>query len=475
MQPFSLERFTVPLYKDENLFKKALDYASRFQPISQNEKDLLLHTKRSLLFDQGTPWTKKDSKEFDVTMGSYDGAEACELVGLYLLSQLQNLNIQVGLYRDDGLAVTNTTPKQAEKIKQEIAKIFKKHNLKITIEANKKIINYLDVTLDINNQTYRPYKKPNDTPLYVNTKSNHPPTVIRAIPKGIEKRLSNISSTNEIFEKAAPEYQEALEKSGHKTKLKYQEENKATSSNKEQRRKRGRNITWFNPPYNKNTKTNIGKEFLKLLDYHFPKGHKLHQICNRNTIKISYSCMPNMKNIIDATNRKKQSLQQEQPGGCNCRNKDDCPLENQCLKSNIVYQASVTTEHETQKYVGATETAFKTRFANHKLSFKHERYKNQTELSKYIWELKEKDTKYTIKWKILREAQAYSNISKRCNLCLTEKWIILCKPDWATLNSRAEMINSCRHQNKFFLDANSRGEKTYRKNCTQHMPSCGQG
>lgn len=61
----------------------------------------------------GNTWCKKRST-FDVTMGSFDGAETCELVGLYLLSQLQHLNIDVGLYRDDGLAVTKQRPRDVE-------------------------------------------------------------------------------------------------------------------------------------------------------------------------------------------------------------------------------------------------------------------------------------------------------------------------------------------------------------------------
>ena len=56
------------------------------------------------------------------TMGSFDGAETCELIGLYLLSQLQHLNINVGIYRDDGLAICNRTPRQTEIIKKEISK-----------------------------------------------------------------------------------------------------------------------------------------------------------------------------------------------------------------------------------------------------------------------------------------------------------------------------------------------------------------
>ena len=57
------------------------------------------------------PWQKKGDTTFDVTMGSYEAAEICELLGSSLLSQLLKLNINIGLYRDDGLAISNTTPR----------------------------------------------------------------------------------------------------------------------------------------------------------------------------------------------------------------------------------------------------------------------------------------------------------------------------------------------------------------------------
>ena len=93
---------------------------------------------------------KKNNPNFDVGMGSFDGAENCELVGLFLLSQLQHLNINIGLYRDDGLAVSNLTRKQTETVKQNICKIFDLNGLKITIEANMKSVDFLDITMDLN-------------------------------------------------------------------------------------------------------------------------------------------------------------------------------------------------------------------------------------------------------------------------------------------------------------------------------------
>ena len=71
-------------------------------------------------------------KEINVTMVSFDGAEVCELVGLYLLSLLQLLDMNVGLYRDDGLAVTKLSPQNTERMKKEICKIFKQNDLNIT-------------------------------------------------------------------------------------------------------------------------------------------------------------------------------------------------------------------------------------------------------------------------------------------------------------------------------------------------------
>ena len=94
-------------------------------------------------------------------MGSYDGAETCELVGSSLPPQLQDLNINVGLYRDDRLAITNATPRDTENNKKEICRIFNNNGLRITIEANKQIINFLDVTFNLNRSTYQPFTKPN--------------------------------------------------------------------------------------------------------------------------------------------------------------------------------------------------------------------------------------------------------------------------------------------------------------------------
>ena len=117
---------------------------------------------------------------FDVTMGSYDGAETCEMIGAHMLSLIASkFKDQVGLYRNDGLGVCKATPKKIEKTKQEVSQVFRSNDLKITIDANKKIVNFLDVTFDLANGSYKPYMKLNNKTLYVHRQSNHPPTLLK--------------------------------------------------------------------------------------------------------------------------------------------------------------------------------------------------------------------------------------------------------------------------------------------------------
>ncbi len=124
-----------------------------------------------------------------------------------------------------------------------------------------------------------------NTPLYVNHHSNHPPSVLRGIPDAINNRLSNITSDTQSFDSAAPPYQEALRKSGFDYKLYF----KPQPPNP--KRHRNRNAIWFNPPYSANVATDVGHKFLQAVDECFPPNHPLYRIFNRNTLKLSYSCI----------------------------------------------------------------------------------------------------------------------------------------------------------------------------------------
>lgn len=110
-----------------------------------------------------------------MTMASYDGAKTSKLIGTFTMSLIiPKFKGQLGLYRDNGLAVCKATAKQIGKTMHKVSEIFKSNDLKITIEANKKTINFLDVTLDLTRGSYKPFLKPNNKILYVHRKSNHP-------------------------------------------------------------------------------------------------------------------------------------------------------------------------------------------------------------------------------------------------------------------------------------------------------------
>ena len=139
---------------------------------------------------------KKNNAHFDVPMGSFDSAEVCELVALYLLHLLkqENLGIECGAYRDDLLATSNLRPRETENVKKKICQIFREQGLKITIECKKKICDFLDVTLNLNDGSYQPCVKPNNIPVYVNAKSNHPKSSIKRKIRKIGKKDSFTST-----------------------------------------------------------------------------------------------------------------------------------------------------------------------------------------------------------------------------------------------------------------------------------------
>ena len=119
----------------------------------------------------------------------------------------------------------------------------------------------------------------------VDKSSNHPPGILKNIPKSVNNRLSKISANQEVFIQACTPFQEALKKSGYDYKLNFNPPvpNQTNSS------KRKRNILRFHPPYSQHVQTNIGQKFLRLIDQHFPKQHPLGKIINRNYIKYQPS------------------------------------------------------------------------------------------------------------------------------------------------------------------------------------------
>jgi len=208
----------------DSLLSKALDWAENFVIISAQDRENIFEARKSMLVYGGEIWTKKSDPNFDVAMGSYDGAEVCDLCGLYLLSELrkEKLNANIGGYKDDFLAASRSSPRQIEITKKKICKVFADHGLEITAEANQKVIKFLDVEFNLFDGSFRPYLKEGDIPLYVNLGSNHPPSILKNIPASINRRLSALSSNEAKFDSVKSVYQEALAKAGYNYQLKYE-------------------------------------------------------------------------------------------------------------------------------------------------------------------------------------------------------------------------------------------------------------
>jgi len=194
---------------------------------------------------------------------------------------------------------------------------------------------------------------------------------------------------------------------------------------------------------------NKQKVFLKLISKYFPKGSALHKIFNKNTVKLSYCCLPNMAAIVSGHN-KKQLTCRTPSVGCNCRNPAACPLNGACQEASIVYEVEVRTD-ESKTYTGLSKPTFKTRYNNHMSNMRNEDYRNATELSKYVWRLKDESKPYTLKWRISEHAKAYDPASKECRLCIAEKHRIITADKSTSLNKRTEFVSKCRHENAFRL------------------------
>ena len=186
--------------------------------------------------------------------------------------------------------------------------------------------------------------------------------------------------------------------------------------------------------------------FFKLLSKHFPRGHKFYKIFNKKTVKLSYSSTKNMASLL-ATHNRSILNPNDQVYGCNCRVRNDCPLQRKCLTPRIVYQATVTSNNNDAEriYYDLCETTFKERYRNHTSSSRHEKNRNETELSDYIWALKKDKMVTSIKWKILSIVRGKPT-SNYCRLRLTLKFFIINSTgDNRVLNKRSEFVNKCRH------------------------------
>ena len=133
----------------------------------------------------------------------------------------------------------------------------------------------------------------------IDINSNHPPQILKQLPKSSSKRLSKNSSSKEVFGKSKALYKKSLNNSGFHENLIYHQDKGNKNQHKKIKKHQCKRI-WFNLPFSRIVKANISKKFLiKLINCHFPKHHKMSKICKKkNTIKLSYSCSRNMGSVI---------------------------------------------------------------------------------------------------------------------------------------------------------------------------------
>ena len=123
----------------EHLLERSLEFAGSFVELNDKDLQAIRHARKWLLFKDGEPWTKRNNENFDVSMGAYDGAEVCELVGIYILHSLAKdfEKSFTGLYRDDGLAYfKNISGRQADIIRKKFHEIFERFGFQVEIQCN---------------------------------------------------------------------------------------------------------------------------------------------------------------------------------------------------------------------------------------------------------------------------------------------------------------------------------------------------
>ena len=178
---FDVENFYPSILID--LSTDAISYAKTITNILDDQLSLIMQWRKTLLFNSNEPCVKKTGEEiFEVPMGWYDGADVCELLGTYILNKLKNVGNKenIDLYRYDGLEIfQNISKADIEKKKKQTVKVFEDCTLSITLKFNLKSLDFLDVTFNLVNDIYKPYRKPNNKPLYINKHSNHPPNILK--------------------------------------------------------------------------------------------------------------------------------------------------------------------------------------------------------------------------------------------------------------------------------------------------------
>ena len=154
----------------KNTLIDRINYARKYVDITKEQYEIILACRKTVLRNNRSTWVKSGSHNSDVLMEGYGSSQIADLVGLYILDILTRIISpeQIGLYNDHGLIyIPNSNGPNSSSIQKKI------------ILSNNKIVNFLDVTLDLSNNTYKPFIKTDQYPSYINVNSNHTKTIIK--------------------------------------------------------------------------------------------------------------------------------------------------------------------------------------------------------------------------------------------------------------------------------------------------------
>ena len=466
-----------------SVVQEAIEWANGIVKFDDKKEllDLIQMSSIGILCFRGEIWEKKlevgQSKSFNISMGAYHSAQIADLISLKLAFDCKEEIIKKKLpeasapaiYRDDIITLSNAkkSTRNLTKITEAIQKTTKQAGFSLKPDCWSNETNFLDIKIDLEKSKTMPYRKPNHLKIYVNRQSNHSPSILKQIPVGVTERIFKLTSETADRKSEIEPYWEALREKGYSKEVKNIKE-KAIESNfsiQEQKSKnsRKRRILWFNPPFSLQHKR-IERQILQAIDSSFRKGVvdnngiECYRIFNRKNIKISPSCLPNLYRRMSGINKvklygKDKKAKKNPKAGCNCRDKTNCPIPDNCLAKNVVYEATVTAGRSEEmvnglvpgkwvrRYIGSS-VDFKKRFYSHTSDIRHQ--KRTTALANYITDLEENQSHYKVEWKILAQNLRIHD-GKSCQLCQKEKFLILFDKKGDLLNKKNEICSNCRH------------------------------
>ena len=186
----------------KNILINSINYTRKYVDVTNEQYEIILACRKTVLKNNESTWVKSGFDNFDVPIWSYDSSQIADLVGLYILNILTRIigPEQLCLYHHDGLIyIPNNNGPISSSIQKKIMRAFKFLGFKIEVSSNNKIVNFLDVTLDLSNNSYKPFIKTDQHPSYINVNSNHPKTVIKQVPEAVNLRIRKLSANEKIF------------------------------------------------------------------------------------------------------------------------------------------------------------------------------------------------------------------------------------------------------------------------------------